>query len=167
MRIIWGITLILLSSFFLPLHIYSEESIISLPRINQMMGHGLGWYGSKSPGIAALLSLQPMPVDFGNFYVDDWGKGILYTSLELSIFVPGVMLMGDHGMGHSHSSNNYEWTDSERITFYSLLAGYIAVKVISAYDAASTAEKLINNERVSVHFNPSDQYAYLSLGVSF
>ncbi len=167
MRIILSITLISLSSFVFPLHAYSEEPISSLPRMSQMMGHGWGWYGPKSPGVAALLSLQPMPVDFGNFYIDDWGKGILYTSLELAIFVPGVMLMGDYGMGHSHSSNNSEWTDSERITFYSLLAGYLAVKVISAYDAASTAEKLINNERVSVHFNPSDQYVQLSLGVSF
>ena len=167
MRIILSITLILLNSFVFPLHSYSEEPIRSFPRMNQMMGHGWGWYGQKSPGVAALLSLQPMPVDFGNFYVDDWGKGILYSSLELGLFVPGVIYMGNHGMGHSHSSNNSEWTDSERNTFYYLLTGYIAVKVISAYDAASTAEKLLNNERVSFHFNPSDQYTYLSLNVSF
>ncbi|MFC1512174.1 hypothetical protein ACFL5H_03155 [Candidatus Latescibacterota bacterium] len=167
MRIILSITLILLSLFVFPLLAYSEEPISSLPRMYQMMGHGWGWYGPKSPGVAALLSLQPMPVDLGNFYIDDWGKGILYTSLELCLFVPGIMLMGDHGMGHSHSSNDSEWTDSERITFYSLLAGYISVKVISAYDAASAAEKLINNERVSIHFNPSDQHVQLLLGVLF
>ena len=167
MRIILSITLISLSSFVFPLHTYSKEPVSSLPRMSQMMGHGWGWYGPKSPGVAALLSLQPMPVDLGNFYIDDWGKGILYTSLELGLFVPGVMLLSDHGMGHSHSNNNSEWTDSERITFYSLLAGYIAVKVISAYDAASTADKLLNNERVSVHFNPSNQYVQLSLVVSF
>ena len=172
MRIIWGIILILLSSFVFPLHAYSEEPISSLPRMNQMMGHDWGWYGPKSPGVAALLSIQPMPVDLGNFYADDWRKGILYTSLELSLFVPGVMLMGHnsmghHGMDHSHSSNHSEWTDSERITFYSLLAGYIAVKVISAYDAASTAEQLMKNEHVSLQVNPSDRYVQLSVGISY
>ncbi len=83
MRIILCIILISLSSLVLPLHAYSEEPISSLPRMNQMMGHGLGWYGPKSPGVAALL-------------------------------------------------------------------GYMITKVISAYDATSTAERLMNSEHVSL-----------------
>jgi len=165
MRIIGVITLIALSSFVFPLHAYSEEPVSSLPRMNQMMGHGWGWYGPKSPGVAALLSLQPMPVDLGNFYVDDWGRGIIYTSLELSMFIPGMLLMSDR---HSdHNGNNNGWTDNQRVWFYSLLTGYVLTKVISAYDAASTAEHLMNGEHVSLRFNPSDRYVRLSVGVSY
>ena len=165
MRIIWTITLILLSSFLLPLHSYSEETIGSSPRMNQMMGHGWEWYGPKSPGAAALLSLQPMPVDFGNFYVDDWGKGIIYTSIELSIIIPGMFLMSDNHM--YRNGNNNGWTDDQRVWFYSLLTGYMLTKVISAYDAASTAERLMNSEHVSLRFNPSNRYVQLSVGVSY
>ncbi len=165
MRIILGITLISLSSFVFPLHAYSKEPISSLPRMNQMMGYGWGWYGPKSPGVAALLSLQPMPVDFGNFYVDDWGKGIIYTSLELSIFISGMFLMSDSYM--YHNGNNNGWTDNERVWFFSLLTGYVLTKVISAYDAASTAEQLMKSEHVSLQFNPSNRYVQLSVGVSY
>ena len=165
MRIIWCITLISLSSFVLPLHAYSEEPNSSLLRMNHMMGHGWEWYGPKSPGVAALLSLQPMPVDFGNFYVDDWGKGIIYTSLELSMFISGMFIMSDSYM--HHNGNNNGWTDNQRVWFYSLLTGYVLTKVISAYDAASTAEHLMNSEHVSLKFNPSDRYVQLSVGVAY
>ena len=165
MRIIGGIALILLSSFVLPLHAYSEEPINPLPPMNQMMGHGGGWYGPKSPGVAALLSLQPMPVDFGNFYVDDWGKGIIYTSLELSMFISGMFIMSDSHM--HYNGNNNDWTDNQRVWFYSLLTGYVLTKVISAYDAASTAEDLMNSEHVSLQVNPSDRYVQLTVSVSY
>ena len=165
MRIIWCITLISLSSFVLPLHAYSEEPNSSLLRMNHMMGHGWEWYGPKSPGVAALLSLQPMPVDFGNFYVDDWGKGIIYTSLELSMFISGMFIMSDSYM--HHNGNNNGWTDNQRAWFYSLVTGYMLTKVISAYDAASTAEHLMNSEHVSLRLNPSDRYVQLSVGVAY
>jgi hypothetical protein len=165
MKIIWSISLIVLSSLVLPLHSYSEEPNSSLPRMNHMMGNGWGWYGPKSPGVAALLSLQPMPVDFGNFYVDDWGRGIIYTTLELSMFIPGMVIMSDSNM--HHNGNNNSWTDNQRVWAYSLLAGYVLTKIISAYDAASTAEHLMNSEHVSLRFNPSDRYVHLSVGVTY
>lgn len=165
MKIIWCITLISLISFVLPLHAYSEEPNSSLPRMNHMMEHGWDWHGPKSPGVAAVLSLQPMPVDFGNFYVDDWGKGIIYTSLELSMIIPGMFLMSDNHM--YFNGNNNGWTDNQRVWFYSLLTGYVLTKVISAYDAASTAERLMNSEHVSLRFNPGDRYVQLSVGVSY
>ncbi len=147
--------------------LYSADNTNNSPRFNQMMGWGWGWSGVKSPGVAALLSLQPMPVDFGNFYVDDWKKGILYTSLELGVFVPGIMLMGNHGWGHHHSNDNDSWTDNERVTFYSLLAGYIAVKVVSAYDAASTAEKITYGNRFSLKMNAESHTPMIIAHLSF
>jgi hypothetical protein len=133
-----------------------------------MMGHGWGWdgwNGEKSPGTAALLSLQPMPIDFGNFYVDDWRKGIIYTSLELGLFIPGITLMSNNGMGHWN--NDSHWTTNERITFYSLLTGYIALKAISAYDAASTAEELTGRNNISMGFDTRNRELWINTGFTF
>jgi hypothetical protein len=42
----------------------------------------------KDPATAALLSIQPLPVDLGNFYTGNWKRGILYTTAELALFIP-------------------------------------------------------------------------------
>jgi len=121
----------------------------------QMMGMGSGWLGigDKSPGIAALLSLQPMPVAVGNFYAEDWEKGILYSTLELGMFIPAMIFLGEHHSDHSHHNNSgHSWTNDERAWFYSLLTGYIATKVISAFDAGHSVEKYLQSqERVSMN----------------
>ena len=146
----------------------AEESPVISPQSNQMMGCGGYWSGEKSPGVAALLSLQPMPVDLGNFYLNNWKKGILYTTLELGMFIPGMALLGDHEMGFSDRSDGHSsWNDSERITFYSLLAAYIAVKVISAYDAGSTAERIARGNIILLNLNPRERQVIMSAHVSF
>ncbi|MDP2982948.1 MAG: hypothetical protein Q8O92_06450 [Candidatus Latescibacter sp.] len=167
-----AVFMIMLTGIFFSISMYqgtilAEES----PRLSHQMGHMMGdgdhGSGENSPGVAALLSLQPMPVDFGNFYLNNWRKGILYTTLELGMFIPGMALLGDHGMGFSDRSDGRSWNDSERVTFYSLLAAYIAVKVISAYDAGSTAERMARGNIISLNLNPREKQVIMSAHVSF
>ena len=100
--------------------------------------------------------------------MDNWKKGIFYTSLELGIFIPGMVLLGNHEMGFSHRGSGLSsWKDSERVTFYSLLAAYIAVKIISAYDAASTAERITRGDVMSLNLNPRERQVSVSAHVSF
>jgi len=121
-----------------------------------MMGSGVHWIDEKNPGVAALLSLQPVPVALGNFYMDDWEKGILYTTLEVGMFIPGMILLSDRYSDHFHGGYaRSSWTDTERTWFISLAAGYVALKVISAFDAAYSAERYIRRaQRVSLEVSP-------------
>lgn len=106
----------------------------------------------KSPAIAALLSIQPLPIAFGNFYTNDWERGIIYTTVELVLFIPATVLLGRNNWGwgmHDYSSGDYEdnksWTNTERNQFYYLLAGYVIVKIVSAFDAGYSAENINRN----------------------
>lgn len=107
-----------------------------------MMGQGHWLDGEKNPSAAALLSLQPMPLALGNFYADDWAKGILYTTVEVGLAIPSIALLSDRYGDHHHDGRSVEgWTDTERIWFISLVTGYVLTKVISAYDAALSVER--------------------------
>lgn len=109
-----------------------------------MMGSGMHWTDGKNPSVAALLSLQPMPVALGNFYTDDWEKGIIYTTLEVGMFISGMVLLSDRYSDHFHGGyTRNSWTDTERTWLISLVTGYVVVKVISAFDAAYSAERYI------------------------
>lgn len=104
----------------------------------------------RSPALAAVLSLQPLPVDFGSFYAGNWERGILYTVAEVAMFIPAMVLMSENGSswGH-HGSYPYDgndeyrssWTSSERKKFYYLLSGYVLVKLVSAFDAGYSVER--------------------------
>lgn len=133
-----------------------------------MMNSGKG----KDPAIAALLSIQPLPIALGNFYTDDWERGIIYTTAELVLFIPAAILLGRNNWGwgmHNCSSANYytdnrrSWTNSERNQFYYLLAGYVVVKIISAFDAGYSAE--IYNQNLSVNYEPQNKSAMFSLNI--
>ena len=39
----------------------------------------------RMPGLAVVLSLQPLPVDFGNLYAENLGWGVAYTAIEVSL----------------------------------------------------------------------------------
>jgi|GEM_PF-5151692 hypothetical protein len=148
----------------------NDSSVISnSDNSSRMMGSMWHWNEDKSPGIAALLSIQPMPVAIGNFYADDWGKGIIYTTVELGLFIPLMTVMGDGHMGHSHyDETDHEWTDNDRTLFYSLLSGYVAVKIISAFDAGHSVERYVREKKdVSLNVVPGSDGWILSANVSF
>lgn len=125
----------------------------------------------KDPSTAALLSIQPLPVDLGNFYTGNWGRGILYTTAELALFIPAAVLLERNGWswGMHNYSNYYEtdnrpsWTETERNQFYYLLTGYVIVKIISAFDAGYSAERY--NQNISLRYDAQTNTAMLSWNI--
>ena len=108
----------------------------------EVEGHR-GTSAYRSPGLAAALSLTPIPVDFGNLYSESIGWGIAYTSVELAMLVPMMFIVGDHEMGHSATSN--PWSNGDRNWMIGLVSGYVVVKVVSGLHAAHNAEVYNNN----------------------
>lgn len=84
------------------------------------------------------LSLTPMPIDFGNLYAENFGWGMVYTTVELGLAVPLIWLGTRHMCGH-HSEECDAWTDSERSWGVGLLGGYVGVKLLSAIHAGYAA----------------------------
>ena len=125
----------------------------------------------KDPATAALLSIQPMPVDLGNFYTGNWGRGILYTTAELALFIPAAVLLGRNGWSWGmHNYSNYygtdyrpSWTTTERNQFYYLLTGYVIVKIISAFDAGYSAERY--NQNISLRYDAQTNTAMFSWNI--
>ncbi len=127
-----------------------------------------------NPATAALLSLQPLPIAAGNFYSGDWARGTLYTAAELALFIPGMILVMDNSgwWGHSRydgyyntSYSNTNWTKAERDRFYYLLAGYVIVKVISAFDAGYSAER--HNTYYALKYDEQSKSLALAFRYSF
>ncbi|HLA90552.1 MAG TPA: hypothetical protein VJL28_08990 [Gemmatimonadaceae bacterium] len=147
--------------------------LVLAPRDGLAQHHGSGALDSgsrKNPATAALLSIQPLPVDLGNFYVGNWRRGILYTTAELVPFIPAAVLLGRNGWSwgmHNYSgysgSARRPWTTTERNQFYGLVAGYVAVKIISAFDAGNAAER--HNRSVALRFDAKTHAALLSVNI--
>lgn len=113
------------------------------------MGHhpDHGWVsgpGYRSPGLAAALSLTPVPVDFGNLYAENLGWGIAYTSVELSL-ATAMMLVGGSHMSMGHGEGN-AWSDRDRNVVIGLVAGYAVTKLMAAVHA-SYAARAFNDAR--------------------
>ena len=80
---------------------------------------------NKSTVLAVALSLQPLPIDIGNFYAGNSSRAILYTAGELGVFIPTIVMI----------SNGSNTSDADRTTIYALIGGYVLIKIISAFDA--------------------------------
>ncbi len=127
----------------------------------------------KNPARAALLSIQPLPVDLGNFYTGNWERGILYTTAELALFIPALVLIernswawGMHNYSYNYGTDyRRSWTNAERNQFYYLLTGYVVVKIISAFDAGYSAERY--NQNLSLRYDPQTNAKALSLNIPF
>jgi hypothetical protein len=124
----------------------------------------------KNPAVAALLSIQPLPFALGNFYAGNWERGIIYSTVELALFIPAAVLLGRNGWGmgmHSYSYYGYSvdrrWTSSERTQFNFLLASYILVKILSAFDAGYSAETF--NDNLSMMYDIKINSTILSLNI--
>jgi hypothetical protein len=68
---------------FLVIFLVVLFGIFALPVAESMPMFG-GWFdsGERSPAVAALLSLIPMPIAFGQFYAGDWATGLLFSFVE-------------------------------------------------------------------------------------
>ncbi len=136
---------------------------------HNMMGSMSDNDNKKDPGLAALLSVQPFPVAIGNFYSNNWERGILYTTAEAALFIPAIILLGNNGWGmhnygyYNAADNRPSWTAAERDQFYYLLTGYIVVKIVSAFDAGFSAERY--NKQFSLSYNAKTNSAMLLLKI--
>lgn len=126
----------------------------------------------KSPALAAVLSLQPLPVDLGSFYAGNWKRGVLYSAAQLALFVPAAVLVGERSdWGHHRFDRSYyygnddrrPWTRAERERFYYLVGGYFLIKVISAFDAGYSVER--QNASLSLRFDENNKSFVLSLAL--
>lgn len=123
----------------------------------------------KNPAIAALLSIQPLPLAFGNFYTGNWARGVIYTTAELALFIPAAVLLGRNNWGwgmhdfYPYRNERRLWTSNERSQFYYLLAGYVVVKIVSAFDAGYSAE--LYNQNLSAEYNPQNNTSVLTLRI--
>lgn len=156
------------SAYFLLLYFaFTAGNIFAQHHVEGMSDSG----DRKNPALAALLSIQPLPVDVGNFYSGNWRRGIIYTTAETVIFIPAMILLGRNSWGWGMHNYQYygsnvpprSWTTEERNQFYYLLVGYIAVKIISAFDAGYSAERY--NQNLSLSYNEQNNSAVLSLSI--
>jgi hypothetical protein len=162
------------SIFIIAFFIFSISSSKSFAQCGHM-GHDGHSLHEKSPAVAALLSLQPMPIDFGNFYAGNWKRGIVYTIAEVSLFVPAMSLVRENsgwwgGMHRGYYRYNYTytkntWSKTEKEQFYYLLAGYVLTKTISAFDAGFSVEK--QKKHISVIYDKEKDYYGLNLSLGF
>lgn len=152
--------------FFVALVFIMSGNVFAQHHGNGMMDNGEG----KSPATAALLSIQPLPIDLGNFYSGNWERGILYTTAELALFIPAANLLGRNGWGfgmHNNPYDNYSnkptWTNQERNQFYYFLTGYIVIKLIAAFDAGYSTEAM--NHNLSVKYDTQYNSTMLTLNI--
>ena len=108
-----------------------------------------GWPadGEASPGLAALLSLSPMPVAMGQFYVGDWRAGLIFSSLEVAeAVIAGAVFVYEGGAMMDGGVPIKDWDTTGQIVFFSALGGYLVTKLADAVIAASTAEANIRKK---------------------
>lgn len=108
--------------------------------------------GHRSPGLAAALSLTPMPVDFGNFYAENPEMGIVWTAAETGLMAAMMWSAWDGSMmGHGYDRDGDRardrWTAADRDRTAALVAGYVGVKLVSALQASQSAR--VHNERLA------------------
>ena len=87
----------------------------------------------RSPGLAVALSLQPLPIDFGNLYAENIGWGIAYTAIEVSLMAPMMWMTGEH-MNHG-TADNRTWSGRETGAMVGLVSGYVVVKLVAGVHA--------------------------------
>ena len=91
----------------------------------------------RSPGLAVALSLQPLPIDFGNLYAENLGWGIAYSAVEVALLAPMMWMTGQH-MNHG-SNDDRGWSGMETGAMMGMGSTYIVVKLVSGLHAAHAA----------------------------
>lgn len=94
----------------------------------------------KDPGYAAKLALNWLPVDNGHFYVGEVGKGIWFSVGQTASLV-AVLSAYLGAQSRSKDEKRPIWTDGMVATAAGGLAGYLGLKVWSAFDAAAGARR--------------------------
>jgi len=101
----------------------------------------LGDSDYRSPGLAVALSLQPLPVDFGNLYAENLAWGVAYTAIEVSLMAPMMWLGGSH-MHRGYGAGDRSWSANEKNAVVGLASGYVVVKLVAGLHAGYAAKAL-------------------------
>lgn len=117
--------------------------------------------GYRNPFTAALLSLTPLPVDFGNFYAENRTWGFIYSGTELAL-TGGIVAIGAQHVGANHP----DWTNAQGYGLAALAGGYLLVKVIAAGHAISAARSY-SREHLAFGVAPSRHGAASFVSVTF
>ena len=112
--------------------------------LDGMMGPWRGGMMMMQPwvnsSLAVLLSLQPLPVALGQFYLGDWRKGLLFTAGE-TLFMGtaiGIMMWENSDMMHGDHAGITpirDWSQLSQVIFFSSLGGYLVTKLIDVIAA--------------------------------
>lgn len=129
------------------------------------------WGDGTNPSVAVLLSIQPLPIDFGNFYTGNWKRGIGYSVIQSSLIVAAGFTLAKSEWSHNHlyrNDTNYynrglTSAERKRLIWYSV--SYIAIKAISGIDAGMTAERNRQSMEMAMTFEKNSPV--MSLRVSF
>lgn len=119
---------------------FATSEATAMPMNGGMSG---GWSDTaqKSPATAALLSLIPVPVAIGQFYVGDWTTGLLFSFLEtaevattigVAVYEGGSMMYGGVPIRN--------WDATGQAVFFSSLGGFVLTKFVDALTAALLAD---------------------------
>lgn len=94
----------------------------------------------KDPGYAAKLSLNFLPVDNGHFYVGEVSRGIWFSVGQTASL---VAVVSPYLSAQSRAKQDKDpiWTTSMIVTAAMGGAGYLILKVWSAFDAAEGARR--------------------------
>ena len=101
--------------------------------------------------IAAVLSLQPLPIDFGNIYSGRWEVGLVSSGLQLGTAIAGIVLIAENTSFDRHfdigeSTATSTWTKGKKIALYSLIGGYAITKLASSWIAI----KAVSSEHFTI-----------------
>jgi hypothetical protein len=99
----------------------------------------LGDGNYRSPGLAVALSLQPLPIDFGNLYAENLGWGIAYTAIEVSLMAPMMWMTSAH-MNHGGGADR-NWSGMETGAMAGFVSGYVLIKLASGLHAGYAARR--------------------------
>jgi len=107
----------------------------------------------KNTVLAVALSLQPLPIDFGNFYAGYWEKAFLYSAGELALFIPGAVML----------SNGSNTSDEDQTAIYTLIGTYVLLKIISAFDVGI---RLSLDNRNVLHYSDQNFTTLLNFNIN-
>lgn len=125
----------------------------------------------RSAGLAAALSLTPMPVDFGNFYAENPQMGVVWTAAETGLMAAAMWSSWEGGMmGHDRggAGPRARWSAADRDRTVALGVAYVGIKLVSALQASHSASA--HNERlarVRAGVLPTGRGAVAVMGVRF
>ncbi|MGQ9629089.1 MAG: hypothetical protein ACUVXI_02090 [bacterium] len=134
-----------------------------------LWGHWGWWYGGeKSPALAAGLSLLPPPIALGQFYAEDWRKGLIFSAAETALATTAIgVLVYEYSDPMQRGKSIREWEETSQAVFVSAVGGYIATKFFDAYIAALSAEEYNAKLRGSLELSPDGRRLGLSLDYPF